>query len=282
MPVLAPAKINLALHVTSQRTDGYHLIDTLVTFADIGDRLTFEPDDDLRLTLGGSEVDDLQANSDNLVLRAANLLRDHVQDSNLGASIHLQKDLPVASGIGGGSADAAATLIGLNRLWNLSLDQKSLRDLALPLGADIPMCVFGAPARVSGIGELIEPVQLPSLALLLVNPRVAVPTPEIFSRLAHKTNQPLAPLPMLPTTSSLTAYLSHQRNDLQLPAFTVAPAIGDCLVALEDFDSCQLTRMSGSGATCFGIFGSRAQAKAAAAQLRSRHPDWWVVDTATV
>ena len=283
MQVLAPAKINLALHVTGQRADGYHLLDSLVTFTEFGDLLSIEAGEGLSLTLSGDRSVGLNADGDNLVLRAANLLREHVSRPELGASVHLEKILPVASGIGGGSADAAATLIGLNNLWDLNLNLTTLQELALPLGADIPMCLAGTPARVRGKGELIEPIALNSLALVLLNPGVAVSTPQTFQSLHQKNNAPLDdPMSLVGASSREVArYLSQQRNDLQPAAMEIAPAIGECLDVLERQESCLVARMSGSGATCFGLFGSIEAAETTAADIRQAFPQWWVVATKT-
>lgn len=282
--VLAPAKINLALHITGQRSDGYHLIDTLVTFADFGDRLEFEPNDDLNLVISGSETSGLQSDAGNLVLRAANQLRNHVRRPELGATIHLHKYLPVAAGIGGGSADAAATLRGLNKLWALNLDLNTLQHIALPLGADIPMCLAGVTSRATGIGEIIEPMSADTLALVLINPRVAVSTPEIFKSVVQKINPKLEdPSQFLKSpTDSLAGYLSRQRNDLQTPALQIAPVIGDCLAWLEHQKNCHLARMSGSGATCFGLFETPEEAAQAAKDIRQHKPDWWAKAVATI
>ena len=284
LQVPAPAKINLALHVTGQRADGYHLLDSLVTFTELGDRLSIDVSDDLDLTISGSQSGDLSPDTGNLVLRAANLLRDHVSRPELGAAIHLEKVLPVASGIGGGSADAAATLIGLNEFWGLNLSQPALQGMSLPLGADIPMCIAGTSARVQGIGEHIEPVGLESLALVLLNPGVAVSTPDTFQALQQKTNAPLGDPGSLAGASprDIAHYLSRQRNDLQAAAMEAAPAIGECLDVLERQHNCLFARMSGSGATCFGLFDSLEDAETAAEDIQRAFPQWWVAATKTI
>ncbi len=284
MQMMARAKINLALHVTGQREDGYHLLDTLVSFAEIGDKLSFETSDQLELTISGSEAGNLQADAENLVLGAANLLRNHVGAPGLGASIHLEKNLPVASGIGGGSADAAAALVGLCRLWKLDLDDRMLHTFGLSLGADVPMCLLGKPARVTGIGDIIQPIEIAPVAVVLANPRVAVSTAQVFNSLTNKNNPPADDFHTEDGSQikSISAYLLRQRNDLQRAAVALAPAIRDCLSALESFSSCRLARMSGSGATCFGLFETPDAAAEAALQMRQDHPDWWVVNTATI
>jgi 4-diphosphocytidyl-2-C-methyl-D-erythritol kinase len=266
----ARAKINLALHVTGRRDDGYHLLDSLVAFAGIGDQITAEPAPSLSLHLTGPQSAGL-SNTDNLVLRAARALHP-----SLGARITLDKHLPVASGIGGGSADAAATLHALSDLWSLPLPGT---DALLGLGADVPVCLSGQPARMQGIGEQISLVTLPHVHIVLANPGVAVPTPQVFAALQARTNPGLDPLPDLPNATALADYLRTQRNDLQLAACTIAPAIATTLAALQSQPDCLLARMSGSGATCFGLFVSHTTANDAAASLQSRHPTWWIAAT---
>ncbi|MEE9374948.1 MAG: 4-(cytidine 5'-diphospho)-2-C-methyl-D-erythritol kinase [Rhizobiaceae bacterium] len=275
----APAKVNLALHVVGQKSDGYHQLDTLVTFAKIGDQIKIAPARDLTFVITGAEHGDLKMDADNLVCRAAHLLRDYVHDDSLGAKITLEKNLPIASGIGGGSADAAATLLGLMDYWQVNVGQHSLIEMALELGADVPMCLNGIPARVRGIGEEIEPVPLPAFPIVLANPRIGVSTPRIFKALDNKQNPPLTDPA---DTTNWIDYLALQRNDLQAPAISLTPAIADCLTALDQSTDCRLARMSGSGATCFGLYDTKNNADEAAAMLRKQHPDWWVVSTSTI
>lgn len=263
----ARAKINLALHVTGRRTDGYHLLDSLVAFADVGDHIIAEPAPTLSLHLTGPKSAGL-SDTENLVLRAARALHP-----SLGAKLTLDKHLPVASGIGGGSADAAATLHALSDLWSLPLPSG---DALLGLGADVPICLSGRSARMQGIGEHITTVTLPKVWVVLANPGVAVSTPQVFAALQSRTNPALDPLPTLPDATALANYLQAQRNDLQLAACTIAPAIATTLAALRSDQDCLIARMSGSGATCFGLFDGSATATAAAARLQSLHPDWWI------
>lgn len=268
---LARAKLNLALHVTGRRADGYHLLDSLVAFADLGDGIRVEPAPDLRLTIDGPMAAGLSAAEDNLVLRAARLM-----GAGRGAAIRLTKRLPVASGIGGGSADAAATLSALAELWGVPLPDP---EAVLSLGADVPVCLGGLPARMQGIGEVVTPLAtpLPPAALVLANPGVAVSTPEIFRRLTRRDNAPLpASLPRCADLGQLADFLSAQRNDLQPPAEALAPEIGTVIAALATQPGARIARMSGSGATCFALFDTRAEADAAAAWLRQAQPGWWV------
>nr|WP_272213087.1 4-(cytidine 5'-diphospho)-2-C-methyl-D-erythritol kinase [Marinicella sp. W31]MDC2879031.1 4-(cytidine 5'-diphospho)-2-C-methyl-D-erythritol kinase [Marinicella sp. W31] len=286
----AAAKINLALHVTGQRGDGYHLLDSLVTFADIGDRLTFAPSAQDRFTLSGRFAGELPYHDDpetgNLVLKARNRLRAEAEKTGKACApvhIHLEKNLPPASGIGGGSADAAATLRGLVRLWQPNLDAERLQTIALSLGADVPMCLAARPLIARGIGEIIRPAAgFPSLCLVLANPLHPIATPSVFAALDNRHNPPLAigdsPEGMPEDWISL---MRHSRNDLQLPASRVAPVIHGVLDALSSAGA-SLARMSGSGATCFGLFADIDSAKDAAERLSHARPDWFVAETATL
>lgn len=262
--VFAPAKVNLALHVTGQRPDGYHLLDSLVVFAGVGDTITAAPADSLSLAIDGPEAGGLTAEPDNLVLRAARFL-----SPDLGASLRLTKRLPVSSGIGGGSADAAATLRALSTLWSIPLPTPAS---TAALGADVPVCLHGEACRMQGIGDRLTPVPpLPPLDIVLVNPRVAVPTPDIFKGLARKDNPPLSPPPS--DSAAFPVWLSAQRNDLAPPAIARAPEIAQVLSALAALAPIHHA-MSGSGATCYALFPQGA-AQDALASIRTTHPDWW-------
>lgn len=265
---LAPAKVNLALHVVGRRTDGYHLLDSLVVFPRLGDRLEAEPAAGLSLSIDGPFGLDLDAGPSNLVLQAALLLGD-----GRGAALRLTKALPVASGIGGGSADAAATLRLLARLWDVSLPPAAA---VLRLGADVPVCLAGKACRMQGIGESLSPLSLPAFWLVLANPGVPVATGAVFAGLASRQNPGLGGIPALGEFAALVAWLAAQRNDLEAPAVAVAPAIGRVLAGLRGQDGCGLARMSGSGATCFGLFAGESAALAAADALRAAEPGWWV------
>ncbi|MBB3353429.1 4-(cytidine 5'-diphospho)-2-C-methyl-D-erythritol kinase [Rhizobium lentis] len=275
----ARAKINLALHVTGQRPDGYHLLDMLVTFADCGDRLGFLPAQADAFTLSGRFGETLAGDGDtNLVIRARDLLREAVGALAFPVHIHLQKNLPVASGIGGGSADAAATLRGLMRLWGLRLPVETLAALALKLGADVPMCLESRPLIARGIGEEIEAVpDLPAFAMVLANPLKGVSTPEVFRRLTAKNNSPLT----LAHTEGWLAAIGAARNDLEPPAREAVPEIA-AISAMLQAEGALLARMSGSGATCFGIFADMAAARHATAALHEAQPDWYFQATETV
>lgn len=275
--IFAPAKVNLALHVTGQRPDGYHLIDTLVGFASVGDWVMIETGQAPGLAITGPEGAALDPAAPNLVSRT---VAEFWGGAPLG--LRLDKHLPVSSGIGGGSADAAATFRGL--VWLMAQSGGPSTPLAgqgarlLALGADVPMCVPSTPARVRGIGEVLEPVPgLARLSLVLVNPRVALPTPAVFGALRDKANPDLPGLPPDPGDArALTRYLADQRNDLQAPALALAPVIGAVLDRLAASAGCQLARMSGSGATCFGTYPDAATADQAARRIARDHPGWWV------
>jgi 4-diphosphocytidyl-2-C-methyl-D-erythritol kinase len=271
---IAPAKINLHLHVTGRREDGYHLLDSLVVFAATGDRLIATPAPDLSLTVTGPFAAGLVGGTENLVLRAARALAAETGVVPSGCVI-LEKNLPVASGIGGGSADAAATLRLMSRLWRVETDPDRLKCIAVALGADVPVCLFGRPARVAGIGEqLLPPPGLPELGIVLINVGVALSTPSVFRARAGDFSSVAALPAAWPDAASLAATLHQTRNDLEPPARLLAPAIADVLAAIAADPSCLLARMSGSGATCFGLYKSASTARAAARSLA--RPEWWV------
>lgn len=278
MKVQAPAKINLALHVTGQRADGYHLLDTLVTFADFGDELTIAASERDELTIGGrfaAQLHGEQAGT-NLVIKAREAVRGLAAGRPCPpVAIHLTKNLPISSGLGGGSSDAAAALLGLSEFWGLSSTANELSAAGLQLGADVPMCLAGRPLRAQGIGEEISPLSaFPALDLVLVNPGVGVSTPAIFNALVKKDNRPMSSKANLASFHAACEFLSAQHNDLQRPAIALEPVIADCLAALGDHGA-MLTRMSGSGATCFGIFTNSANAARAAASITKLQPRWW-------
>jgi 4-diphosphocytidyl-2-C-methyl-D-erythritol kinase len=285
---IAPAKINLALHVVGQRADGYHLLESLVTFADAGDRIGFSISGEDRFTLSGRFSGALPPTGDpagNLVLKARDLLRAHLGEKGIQAApvhLHLEKNLPVASGIGGGSADAAATLLGLLELWGVSTRLEILQAIALKLGADVPMCLRGEPLVARGIGDDIERVaDFPSFPMLIVNPLKAVSTPVIFRLLKNKTQPPLAMPHDRPSRDGWIDILKTLRNDLEPPARTLEPQIGAVSNALG-LTGARLVRMSGSGASCFGLYASLEARDEAAAVLSRQNPGWYVLDCNSV
>jgi 4-diphosphocytidyl-2-C-methyl-D-erythritol kinase len=259
----AYAKLNLTLHVTGRRNDGYHLLDSLVCFAAVGDIVQMSSGP-LSLVIDGPFSAGLDAGDDNLCLRAARL-------AGGSAAIRLTKNLPVASGIGGGSADAAAVLRGMAQMGY------ALPDATERLGADVPVCVGSVASRMQGVGEIITPLPaLPPLHLVLVNPLVAVSTPQIFRSMTCRDNPPMPDIPAFTDAAALIGWLRTTRNDLQAPAMTIAPVIGDVLAALDHLGA-GFSRMSGSGATCFGIFNTADSAATAAATLSRK--GWWAVPT---
>jgi 4-diphosphocytidyl-2-C-methyl-D-erythritol kinase len=276
----APAKLNLYLHVTRIREDGYHELDSLFAFAEIGDRLAVSLEEDLLLSVDGPFADAVPSDADNLVLRAARALGG---GEGRGAHLRLTKNLPVASGIGGGSADAAAALRGLNHLWELGLSRDELARIGATLGADIPACVLSRPLQVSGIGETLrDAVPLPDCRVVLINPGVEISTPAVFCRFDAAVSSFRQPAPLGPcgTPQELADALARRANDLEPPAMAMSPAIGTVLDALSRASGCLVARMSGSGATCFGLFAGQEAAIATAEGLRRDHPEWWIAEGA--
>lgn len=268
--VFAPAKVNLTLHVTGRRPDGYHRLDSLVVFAGVGDRITAEAADAPALVVTGPRAPAVPDGPENLVSRAAALF-----DPPVAARLVLEKHLPAASGIGGGSADAAAALRALAALSGRDLPEPAS---VLRLGADVPVCLAGRPCRMRGIGEQLAPVPaLPAFWLVLVNPGVAVPTPAVFRALDRRDNPPMPdPLPDWPDPAALADWLRRQRNDLEGPALALAPEIGTVLRRIGATPGCALARMSGSGATCFGLYAGETAARTAAAAIAGAELGWWV------
>jgi len=266
----APAKVNLFLHVTGRRADGYHLLDSLAVFPMVGDFVHAVAADRLSLTLGGAFGGALRTEADNLVLRAAAALATAGGVSPR-AALTLEKELPVASGIGGGSADAAAALRVLAKLWGLDLP---LHGIAQTLGADVPVCLERRAARMQGIGEILRAApRLPKFWMVLVNPGVAVATPAVFRARTGGFSR-AAELPAgWPDARSMAGDLSRLTNDLEAPAIALAPVIGEVLAALQATEACLLARMSGSGATCFGLYETPEAARQAF--LAVQRPDWW-------
>jgi len=278
----APAKVNLTLAVLGRRADGYHLLDSLVVFADAGDRLTLTPGGSLSLHVRGVTAKQAGPIESNLVFKAAKALATEIPNLKLGR-FTLDKRLPVAAGLGGGSSDAAATLRLLARANRLKRNDKRLLKVAGSVGADVPVCVDPQPRRMRGIGEkLSAPLAIPKLAAVLVNPGVAVPTKDVFALLGFEpgTAKRAARARALPRDrGSLLAFVAGERNDLEPAAIKLQPVIARVLTALRQQDGCDLARMSGSGATCFGLFTSPRTAAVAARHLAAAQPDWWVKAT---
>ena len=272
----APAKLNLYLHVVGRRADGYHVLDSLVAFAEPADEVIAEPAPALSLAVRGPYAAALGDTArDNLVWRAAERLAAQAERP-AAAALTLIKNLPVASGIGGGSSDAAAALKALAALWRLDPAQADLAALAATLGADVPVCLAARAAWLGGIGEVVEPAPaLPPVTALLVNPGIALPTPAVFKARQGPFSAP-ARFAMPEDAAGLAALLAARRNDLTAAAVALVPAIGDVLERLAALEGALIARMSGSGATCFALFAAPETAAAAAARLRAERPGWWL------
>jgi 4-diphosphocytidyl-2-C-methyl-D-erythritol kinase len=280
----APAKVNLTLRVLGRRGDGYHEIESLVAFAAIGDALSFAPGAELTLTVRGPSAAQAGATADNLVLKAARALAARIPGIGLGA-FELDKELPVAAGLGGGSADAAAALRLLARASGIAAGDPRLYDAACATGADVPVCLDPRPRLMLGIGEMLSaPLALPPLPAVLVNPGVALATKAVFAGWQPGTTRPaplhVSALAQLTSPASLVEFLTTQTNDLEAPAISLVPIIADVLAALRALAGCRLARMSGSGSTCFALFTSAADALTAADSIHAAHPKWWVRATA--
>jgi 4-diphosphocytidyl-2-C-methyl-D-erythritol kinase len=283
MPIaeIARAKVNLTLTVLGRRHDGYHELDSVVTFAEVGDHLTFHPGSDSRVTVDGPFAREIVG--ENLLRRTLAALREAAPELRLG-SVQLEKNLPVASGLGGGSADAAALLRAVRRANPQLAERVSWDEVAARLGADVPVCLAGRPARLGGIGERIEPLaHLPAFAAVLINPRLHLPTAAVYAALAAvpmaSGSKPSAATLSFPTPETVLAYMRARGNDLERPATKLLPAIADVKAALMSTPGCRLAALSGSGPTCFGIFDDDAQAAVAAHRLSTEKGGWWIVAT---
>jgi 4-diphosphocytidyl-2-C-methyl-D-erythritol kinase len=278
----APAKINLTLHVLGRRADGYHDLESLVAFARTGDDIRLEPGPALALEVSGPTASLAGNDADNLVLKAARLLRERVDGLRVGV-FHLTKRLPVAAGIGGGSSDAAAALRLLARLNGLALSDTAVREAARLTGADVPVCLEPRARMMRGAGEVLGPaLRLPQLFTVLVNPRVPVETPAVFKALGLQAGQSLpgaAHPDFEAVPPSIIELLKDARNDLEPPAARLQPLIAEALELVRDTEQCRLARMSGSGATVFGLYDDCRSAAEAAKQIRRDRPDWWAKAT---
>lgn len=279
--LFAPAKINLSLKVVGRRKDGFHLLDSIVAFVNLGDTLSFEPASSLELVIDGPMAAPLLKETDNMVLRAGRRLADFY-GVNPNAKIRLTKNLPVASGIGGGSTDGAAALIGLSRLWNVGLSFGEWNAFGLALGADVPVCLGRVPARMQGVGEIRTTLPaFPQASIVLANPGTPLSTPLVYRTRKGDFSEPNQPIPEegWKDLGALVRYLEQNGNDLTEAALSLAPEIGVVLDQLANCPGSLLARMSGSGATCFGLFEDDALAGAAAQKLKEAYPSWWVEKT---
>lgn len=279
---LAPAKVNLFLHVGPVDAAGYHPLASLVAFADVGDRVTVEPADRLSLTVGGEFAAGLEGQGDNLILRALRALGDTTGMGEPPLAVTLDKRLPIAAGLGGGSSDAGAALRLARDILGLEADDDALADIAATIGADGPMCLHARTAWAEGRGERLTPEpRLPSLPAVLINPGVASPTGEVYraydAGAAAGADRP--PPPPAWDVGTVIDWLAEQRNDLQAPAVARTPAIAQALAAAGSLPEARLVRMSGSGATVFALFETRAAAAAAGRRLSENHPGWWIRPT---
>jgi 4-diphosphocytidyl-2-C-methyl-D-erythritol kinase len=269
---LARAKVNLWLKIVGRRADGYHLLESLVAFADLADIVEAVPSDGLSLQVSGPQGTALSAEPDNLVLKAARLLAGRAGVSPR-AALRLTKNIPVAAGLGGGSADAAAALAELVELWRIALPAEELFDLASALGADVPMCLAGRPALASGVGERLVPTPpLPACAILLVNPGMALSTAEVFAARQGGFSAPAATMRRWVDLDDFARMLAVHGNDLEAPAIALRPIIADVLAALRTGAGVRYAAMSGSGATCFALYDDVARAHLAASGLPAT---WW-------
>lgn len=275
----APAKINLALHVTGRRPNGYHELESLVVFAGVADEIVARPARGDRLTVTGPFAEFAGSGDANLVMRALAAFRERWPGAvTTGLEVELCKNLPVAAGLGGGSADAAAMLRLLVGAASSPVAATELRQLALTLGADVPACLTSVPSEIRGIGEIVHPLRdFPECHVVLVNPLVPVVTADVFRRLEQRENPPLPPLPSpLTRPAQLGIWLEGTRNDLQSAAISLVPQVGDLVAVMSRIEGCMLARMSGSGGSVFALFGSAAQSHQAAHDLREAFPAYWV------
>ena len=276
----AKAKLNLYLHVTGRRPDGYHKLDTLFAFVEFGDVLAIAQADKFCLVHRGDYRNDLPTPQNNLVWKAAHLLAD-AYNRDASVRVNLEKRLPIASGLGGGSADAAAVLRGLCTLWGISVNDPAVQDIAANLGADVPVCVFSTAALATGVGDHLQPVALPACGVLLVNPNIPLETRDVFAAFKRSNasfsgqNQP----DKMADFDAMVGAMTCRSNDLEQAAIGLQPVIAEMLNAVDQLPGCALARMSGSGASCFGLFKTATGARVAAKVLQNNQPDWWIQPT---
>ncbi len=278
---LAPAKLNLFLHIKGKRANGYHLLDSLLAFTEFGDRIAFHPDTELTLEVTGPFADALQDTDlkDNLAMKAAQSLKRHL-DYPGGARMILDKHIPVGGGLGGGSADAAAVLRGLVRLWNIRVDPGALKSIALLLGSDVPACLAMQPAVIGGVGERVKPLPVSAEAwVVLVNPGSSLSTAEVYEKFSGQFQRKNVMVPALHSFDNLIRTIEPAHNALEEPALALEPEIRRILAALRGEQGCALARMSGSGTTCFGLFANPSEAKQAEKNIVRANPGWWAKTT---
>lgn len=270
--VNAYAKVNLSLQIVGKRADGYHLLESIMVFVDLADTLNLVPEMRMSLSVEGPYGSGLEVEA-NILMKAVHALRTHAARPELEVAMTLHKAIPVGAGLGGGSADAAALLHALNHYWNLNISEETLRNIGLTLGADVPICLYGRPAWVSGVGQEIIPVTIRCpIYLLLVNPSVLLRTVEVFRAYRPPYSIPSTPITIITGPKDISSF----RNDLTDAAIAQLPQIKVILKALEELPGCEVARMSGSGATCFGWFYTQEAVKHAEEVLQVKHPDWWI------
>ena len=277
--LFASAKVNLALHIIGRRSDGYHILDSLVVFPNISDELTFENSKSTSLEICGPYMDGLiNQKQTNIILSTVDKLSQAQQITNQGIAIQLTKNLPISSGIGGGSSNAAATLLALNQIWQCNLGNKELTRIAILIGADVAVCLTKKPSRIQGIGDKITKLSnFPSGAIVLANPNIPVSTPKVFANLNNFENSNLPKIPdNFSNFTNLVNWLSETQNDLEPTAIYLEPTIETVKTELQNLKNCEFARMSGSGATCFGLFRNFEDAKHASKTLKEKFPNWWV------
>lgn len=276
--ISAPAKVNLSLHITGKRGDGYHLLDSLVAFTAFGDELEFAESNDLSLTIQGEFARQLaDDHTTNIVLKAARLLKEK-SSTDKGAHIILNKHIPVGAGLGGGSADAAAALRGLCRLWGVEISNDQLADIALELGSDVPVCLHSRTARMCGVGEIITPVPLNAKVwIVLVNPKQPLLTKAVFGKYSGDFSAEGKICERIDSLNALLSALESTHNVLEKPAISLLPVIQNILDTIKTTKGCRMARMSGSGATCFGLYASEEEAQAASKRIQQTQPGWWTI-----
>jgi len=278
--ITAPAKLNLFLHIIGKRADGYHMLESCTFFTAFGDALTITPADTVSLTITGNFAPQLAHDAnENLVLRAAHLLQART-GTKTGAAITLDKNIPIGAGLGGGSADAAAILSALETFWQCSLTPETRHSIALQLGSDVPACMLNQPAWVTGTGDHVQAIPFPSGGwVVLVNPGTPLLTADVFRATKAPFTPSIARPAPWPNTRALAQWANTQTNALEAPAIALMPSISHILTALQATENCLLHRMSGSGATCFGLYETQSGATIAAASIQTNNPGWWVIAT---
>jgi len=280
LKISAPAKINLFLHVTGKRDDGYHLLESLVGFTDVADEITISPSSKFQVSFDGP-FSELLDKHDNLIISAAEIIAEYAGKSLDMIDLHLTKNIPLGAGLGGGSADAAATVRGLIDYWNLEIKENDLQALLLKLGADVPVCYAGSSSIMRGIGEDIQEIEIPNnIPVLLIHPGASNSTVQIFKNYNKKFSQEIKITQNdFLDKDAVTSFLQKQENDLTDSAIETTPIIQNILGILSEQKGCALSRMSGSGSCCFGVFDTIEQAKNAKKNIAHHYPDWWVEES---